>query len=175
MEIDQEIINEMSEGTNQSVQQSTFVAAEKNPDQHAKVLSLAEKFGAKSDFVEQNYDVIAKQNERNEISQKVDVATPVLKNFISNPDYAAVTKEDLDVLNNIEDKHDQYSFANQAAASAAVGTASIMSGITKLPALGANIAIKNVNDWRELFGQQRLGYETYQNQYSSSWDEAVHN
>lgn len=175
MEIDQEIINEMSEGTNQSVQQSTFVAAEKNPDQHAKVLSLAEKFGAKSDFVEQNYDVIAKQNERNEISQKVDVATPVLKNFISNPDYAAVSKDDLDVLKNIEDKHDQYSFANQAAASAAVGTASIMSGITKLPALGANIAIKNVNDWRELFGQQRLGYETYQNQYSSFWDEAVHN
>jgi hypothetical protein len=175
MELDQDIIQEMAAGTEQAVKQSTFVAAEKNPDQHAKVLTLAEKFGARSDFVEQNYDVMAKQNERNEINQKVGVASPVLKQFISNPDYAAISKDDLDVLKNIEDKHDQYNFANQAMASVGVGSASIMAGITKLPALGANIAIKNVNDWRELFGQKRLDYETYQNQYSNFWDEAVHN
>jgi len=175
MEIDQEIIQEMTAGTDQAVQQSTFVAAEKNPDQHAKVLTLAEKYGAKSEFVEQNYDTIAKQNERSEIDQKVSAASPVLKQFISNPDYAAVSKDDLDVLKNIEDIHDQYNFTNQAIASVGVGASSIMSGITKLPALSANIAIKNVNDWRELFGQKKLDYQAYQNQYSNFWDEAVHN
>lgn len=175
MELDQDILNQIDSDQNAAVQQSTFVAAEKNPDKHAKVLTLAEKFGAKSDFVEQNYEQIAKQNERNEIDEKVGAATPKLKQFISNPDYAAVSKDDLDVLKGIEDSHDQFSFANQAMASTQVGMASIMSGITKLPALGANIAIKNLNDWRELFGQKRIEGVSYKNEYADFWDEAVHN
>ena len=38
----------------QNLKGSTFVAADKDPDQYAKVLTLAEKYGSRSDFIEEN-------------------------------------------------------------------------------------------------------------------------
>lgn len=127
-----------------SLKGSTFVAAEKDPDHHAKVLTLSEKLGSRSDFIEENFDIVRKSNEKKLLDEQAMSSSPKLKSFIANPDNLAVSKDDLDTLNKLEKAHDQYGFWGQAFEGIKSSSISLMSSALKSPSY-LMTALSNAN------------------------------
>lgn len=124
----------------QQEQSSTFAASEiaatKDPDRHAKVLTLAEKMGAKSDFVDSNYEAIEKQRESYRLKGQVEesrVTAPATAEFMSNPDNLALSKDDLDHLTKLEKEKSKYGFWSQAWSGFKSSSLSLGSSLAKSP------------------------------------------
>ncbi len=79
----------------QALKQSVAQTVDKNPDQHAKVLQLARKAGLPPDHVERNYDDVKKEQDQDIDYGALVAGAPVTAEFASNPDNAAVAKDDL--------------------------------------------------------------------------------
>jgi hypothetical protein len=153
---------------------STFVAADKDPDQHAKVLTLAEKYGSRSDFIEENYDIVRKQNEKNLLDEQAFASGPKLKSFIANPDNMAVSKDDLDILNKIEGTVDNHSLANDAWKALQVGGLNLNSMLAKTPGYLANALLIPENIYHK-YNNEPQKYFKIENDLSKRYDDAAAN
>lgn len=158
----------------QSLKGSTFVAADKDPDQHAKVLTLAEKYGSRSDFIEENYDIVRKQNEKNLLDEQAFASGPKLKSFIANPDNMAVSKDDLDILNKIEGTVDNHSLANDAWKALQVGGLNLNSMLAKTPGYLANALLIPENIYHK-YNNEPQKYFKIENDLSKRYDDAAAN
>lgn len=158
----------------QNLKGSTFVAADKDPDQHAKVLTLAEKFGSRSDFIEENYDIVRKQNEKNLLDEQAFASGPKLKSFIANPDNMAVSKDDLDILNKIEGTVDNHSLANDAWKALQVGGLNLNSMLAKTPGYLANALLIPENIYHK-YNNEPQKYFKIENDLSKRYDDAAAN
>jgi hypothetical protein len=170
MELDQDIINQMKKEADARANTATYVAAEKNPDQHAKVMTLAEQFGASSDYVEQAYDDLKKESERIDISNKISGNVPKLKNFISTPDYAAVSKDDLDILKRIELDVDGHSKLDQMRTGFMMGLSKGFSGFNKVPGYLGNLSLLPENIYAQSQGKDPIQFQI-ENENSKYWDQ----
>ena len=158
----------------QNLKGSTFVAADKDPDQHAKVLTLAEKYGSRSDFIEENYDIVRKQNEKNLLDEQAFASGPKLKSFIANPDNMAVSKDDLDILNKIEGTVDNHSLANDAWKALQVGGLNLNSMLAKTPGYLANALLIPENIYHK-YNNEPQKYFKIENDLSKRYDDAAAN
>ncbi len=158
----------------QNLKGSTFVAADKDPDQHAKVLTLAEKYGSRSDFIEENYDIVRKQNEKNLLDEQAFASGPKLKSFIANPDNMAVSKDDLDILNKIEGTVDNHSLANDAWKALQVGGLNLNSMLAKTPGYLANALLIPENIYHK-YNNEPQRYFKIENALSKRYDDAAAN
>ena len=170
MELDQDIISQMKQETDIGANSATYVAAEKNPDQHAKVLTLAEQFGASSSYAEQAYDDLKKERERIDVANKINANVPKLKNFISNPDYAAVSKDDLDILKRIELDVDGHSKLDQARTGFMYGLSKAFSGFNKVPGYLGNLSLLPENIYAQAQGKDPIQFKI-ENENSKYWDQ----
>lgn len=158
----------------QNLKGSTFVAADKDPDKHAKVLTLAEKFGSRSDFIEENYDIVRKQNEKNLLDEQAFASGPKLKSFIANPDNMAVSKDDLDILNKIEGTVDNHSLANDAWKALQIGGLNLNSMLAKTPGYLANALLIPENIYHK-YNNEPQKYFKIENDLSKRYDDAAVN
>lgn len=166
--IHQELDNEL----NAQVQQSMFAAGQKNPDQHAKVMTLAESFGARSDFVEANYDALRARKEQMDVGEKLANSSPKLKEFLTDPDTAAITKDDLDSLSQIEKEVEKRNFADDAWTALKVGGFKLNAMVAKTPGYLANVALVPENIWHRYQGEPQK-YFPIENDVSRRYDQAA--
>lgn len=163
--LDTNVKSDVEQAYDESLRQATYgavtLAKDKNPDQHAKVLSLAEKMGAKSSFVEENWPTIEKKREEFNLKGSLDSAkdiAPKATEFLSNPDNLAVSKDDIDSLIELERSASKHGFATKANDALGAGMASVWSGIAKTPAFIGNLSLIPSNIIRRQLGEPEVGY-----------------
>lgn len=157
----------------QDLNSAAYVAKEKDPDQHAKVMSLAESFGAKSDFVEKNYDLIRKKREEFELKNKLGETkekAPKSTEFLANPDNLALSKDDIESFQKFESSIAKTDRAGQIESIIGFGLAAAGERMTKLPAFIGNLSLAPTNIYREMMGYDQVGY-SYENDYSKMYAE----
>lgn len=148
--------------TEEAIKSSAVIASDKSPDQHAKVVSLAEKFGARSDFVEENYNDLAKKKEDDELNLKLTNAiktNPKTTDYFSNPDLLSIAKDDIDELMKLESSINEHSFTSQAYNALGAGFAKTYENLAKAPAYIGNVSLIPSNIIRKSIGEEQVGYE----------------
>lgn len=118
------------------LEQSMAVASQKNPDQSAEYLKLAQQYNVSPQFAEQNYDMLKQKKEAAAINpQKTIAATPALAKFLANPENAMVARDDVDALGRIEDAQKSHGFGGQLFDAFRSGIYATGSSLAKIPAL----------------------------------------
>ncbi len=86
-----------------SLKQSAFVAAPKNPDQHAQVLDISQKRGLPVPAVERNFEKLQKEQsaQTTDFNEIIKIA-PGLAKWLQAPDNMAVAKDEIPELANLE-------------------------------------------------------------------------
>lgn len=112
------------------LRQSILAAADKQPDQHAKILALSQRTGIPASVVERNFEAIQKRAEIADTDySKMIRETPHLANFLSHPDNAAVAKDDHEQLGALEKLFD---YGKSLIGGAVRGTGEAISGLGTL-------------------------------------------
>lgn len=85
------------------LRRSVSLAADRTPDRHAEVLRLSERTGLAPELVERNFDKVRGRAIAADPSYaKMLRETPAVAEYLSNPDNAAVSKDDHEQLGTIE-------------------------------------------------------------------------
>lgn len=83
---------------------SLDVALQRNPDQHAENLLLANSLQLPVDTVERNKDEVKRADTLKKVDPpRLQQTHPKTAQFLSNPDHASLAVDDLDVLKGLED------------------------------------------------------------------------
>lgn len=128
------------------MKQSMYVAAQSDPDRTAEVMKLSQRLRIPSAIVERNYDDLAKkQNHIATDYQGVSEENPILSKWLTDPENAKLSHDDIDALKSIEGLVNDHSTMSQFYSSLKGGAASFMSDIAKVPALAVNIAATPYN------------------------------
>jgi hypothetical protein len=99
----QKIVREKQEAQEFNVKTSLAEAADKNPDQHAKVLKLAGETQMTPELVEENFNEIqARLNAQKVNPRKLSQEAPSLTEWLEDPNNAAIAHDDIDTLKGIE-------------------------------------------------------------------------
>jgi len=98
-----DILDEEEVEIGTSVQQSMAIASKSDPDFKAKSIKLAEEMKLPLSVVERNYDLISQKKQANQVNPaKLYAQTPSLARWLSVPDNASVSKDDISSLEKIE-------------------------------------------------------------------------
>jgi hypothetical protein len=133
-----------------ALQQSMFVAAKANPDRQAEVVRIARKRNLPSVFVDQNLEAF-KEDDAKQVNNYDTMIrdTPGLSNWLTNPDNAALAKDDLDSLKKLEQTVNDRSIYGKLYDSLRSGMATADANLAKVPGLAydafaipGNLAIK---------------------------------
>ncbi len=116
------------------LQQSMFVAAEKNPDRHAQVLNLSQRMNLPPSFVDTNFDELQKKEIKSKDYSTELAQVPGLRKFLSEPDNAIVAKDDVANLERIEKDMRDNSWFNTIAGATETGIFNMAAGAAKTPA-----------------------------------------
>jgi hypothetical protein len=116
-----------------SLQQSMFVAKDKSPDKQAKVLDISKKLSLPPSFVDRNFDSLSKKVDTQIDYDGMVDKNPRLTQWLSNSDNAALAKDDLAPLQDIEDTTHEYTGLSKAYHALNGGMASLFSSIAKAP------------------------------------------
>ncbi|HEY2851127.1 MAG TPA: hypothetical protein VGI97_14710 [Gemmatimonadaceae bacterium] len=81
---------------------AAFVAAQKDPQRHAKVLDLAGRLNMSPAFVDENYDELAKAQDQHSTQYQIDSVSPTLRNWLSDPDNASIAKHEIAPLAQVD-------------------------------------------------------------------------
>ena len=85
------------------LQQNVFVATQSDPEKKAKAMQLSQQMNLPPEFVEQNYDDLAKSFKVQSLPyDRIVNEAPGTAKFMSNPDNAAIAHDDIDNLTQIE-------------------------------------------------------------------------
>src|SRR6059036_4023372 len=105
-------------------------ASKKNPQHHAEVLKLAEKMGLAPAIVERNFDLVKQRADSMDAAYKrMGRETPKTAAFLSDPDNAAIAKDDHDQLGTLEHL---LNLGKSFAGSGIRGTGDALSGLGNL-------------------------------------------
>lgn len=93
-----------AEPKQEALQQSMYVASTKNPDEHAKVIDLSKKSGVPTNLIDKDTmgDVQEKTTQSNVDYPSLLKQAPKYSDWLSKPDNAAVTHDDLQPGANVE-------------------------------------------------------------------------
>lgn len=135
--VEQQVFNQVANDQRDSekvdLQQSMFVAKEKNPDKQAQVLSLSKKMSLPSIFVEKNFDTLSKKVQTDLDYDGMVDKNPRLSKWLSNIDNSAIAKDDLPALRDIEDTTHEYTGLASAYHALNYGLLNVLSGVAKTP------------------------------------------
>lgn len=86
-----------------NLQAAGYLAAGKDPDQHAKVIDLAKRMGVSPEFADRNFDQLDLQRQREEAAgENLPVTHPGTAQWLQDPNNAAIAKDDIQNLKQIE-------------------------------------------------------------------------
>lgn len=103
-----QLLDNDSSGSNTALKSSLYAAKDLNPDRQAKVIQLAQKLKLPVDLVNRKYETLAKTSEYKQTNYDTLIAdNPKLSEWLSDPNKAAVAKDDLPVLQAHEDLTNQ--------------------------------------------------------------------
>ncbi len=132
-----ELFEEDAQVEKKRLADSMYVGTTKNPDAHAKALSLANKTNVPSSLVTDNtYADLQKKYLRDSVDPEVLLrSNPRFTKFLSLPDNAGVVHDDIPAMKEVDDMVDDYSFTRAISQKLAKGVNSLLSGAAKTPAL----------------------------------------
>lgn len=84
------------------IQGAAFVATQKDPDRHAKVVALADRLHLTPNFVEQNYDALSQASDKFATQDAMAQVSPTLQNWLADPDNASIAKKELAPLAQVD-------------------------------------------------------------------------
>lgn len=88
----------------QQLKKSFYTSKDKTPDHSTKVIKLAKRSNLPTDFVDRNYNDLVKQDESKTDYDKIINQSPSVATYLSDPYNAAVSKDDIESLSQIESK-----------------------------------------------------------------------
>ncbi len=111
-----------------------FVAGQREPDRHAKVIELANRAKLPTSFVERNYDKLAQKDaEKSNDFDSLVAQNPGLAKFLENPDNATVARDDIDNLKKVENSVKDYGFGDSLMDSLASGLSKAGADLARAP------------------------------------------
>lgn len=125
------------QNTVQNLKNNTMVAETKQPDRHADVIRLANELKVNPEFVDRNYDTLKARPtpKGDDYYEQLVKKNPGLSKWLEDYNNVAVSKDDMDSLENIENslqkKKDGRGFFDAVAS----GIYKVGSGLAKAPAL----------------------------------------
>ena len=78
-----------------TLQQSAFVAAQRKPDRWSQVTALAQRYNLSPDFVDHNFDALAKADDQYGRQREIAAAPSGVQTWLSNPDNLSVAKDEV--------------------------------------------------------------------------------
>jgi hypothetical protein len=128
------------------LQQSMYVASPLDPDRQAKILQLATEMKMPANLVERNYDELQKKKalQTTDYNDLVE-NSPGTAQFLADPQNAAIAKDDLQNLRNVEDSVKDYGAFTSLWRSLNVGSAQLLASVARLPALVNDVGLLPVN------------------------------
>lgn len=124
-----------------ALKQSMFIAQDKVPDQHAKVLTLSGKTGIPSDLIEQDYHALERDHVRESVNyDSLIEGAPRTAKWLANPDNAAVAHDDIDSLSKVESNVKEHGLLSNMYSALNSGLANLYSSAAKVPALAYDVA-----------------------------------
>lgn len=97
-----DLIDSDKSSQKQALQTSMYNARGLAPDRSADVIRIAKKNKLPSEFVARNYDELKKQESDKEDFSGLVTDSPAVSRYLSNPQNAAVSRDDIPVLSKIE-------------------------------------------------------------------------
>jgi hypothetical protein len=98
------MLADQKESQKETLQQSMFVAAKKEPERQGRVLELSKKMNLPPDMVERNFETLEQKARPAAISDydQFIEKTPGLAKWLEDPNNAAVAQDDIEALSNVE-------------------------------------------------------------------------
>jgi hypothetical protein len=152
-----------------ALKQSMYVGVQKNPDEYAKVLNIADKMKVPSDLVESDYSAFKQAEDLKSLDPStLQRSFPKMSAWLENPDNAGIAHDDILTLKRMSSAIEGYSFASDLYNKFNSGIASLGKSVAQIPAaagqalaLPYNLALGAQG---ELTGRPDL-YEPYKFQY----------
>ncbi len=147
----------------QSLKQSMYLGAQKNPDQHAKILEVASKSKVSPRFAEENYDALDQILKRNQVSYStMNKRYPKMSQFLQDENNAAIAHDDLDGLKKLEDQINDHSTMdsilgaiNSGYRNLSAGVANLNASVAKVPALVQDAVLWPQNQINKYLGREQ--------------------
>jgi hypothetical protein len=177
-----DMLHEEQGSQKQALQQSMFVAARKEPDQHARVLELSKKTNLPSAFVERNYEKLAqKQAQQGTDYDQIISETPGLAAWLQEPDNAAIARDDIEGLAQVErslkshrEENEFFTLMRSAMARANARVAKIPAALHNTTAVAYNELVADpVNSLISGYRLPKMDYATDAGPVADIYDETV--
>lgn len=120
----------------QALQGAMFVATKTEPDRRAKAQQLADRMKIPVDVAERQYDTLSKREAESatDYDGLID-KSPKLAEWLSDPNNAAVARDDIDNLGKVEQTVSDHSMMSTMYSALNSGLASMYSNVARVPAL----------------------------------------
>lgn len=128
------LLNEQKDLQKTELQASMFAAKDKVPDHQAQVQGLAAKMKLAPELVERNFDELNKHADQSQHDYEDIVnSSPKVAEWLSNPNNAALAKDDIPNLQALEDAHKEYGTMRTMFNALTSGVAGMNAGLARLP------------------------------------------
>lgn len=125
-----------------AVKQSMYVGVQKNPDEFAKVVNIADQMKIPSDLVESDYGAFKQKLDLDKLDPyTLQKSFPRMASWLENPDNAGIAHDDLVPLKRMESAIEGYSFTSDLFANLNSGIASLGKQFFQAPAAIVQTAV----------------------------------
>jgi hypothetical protein len=128
-----EIDAEVQAEKKSDLQQSMYVAAQKEPDRHAEVLKLSQKYNVAPEFADRNYDELSKKEQAEALNADALDDTPTVAEFLRDPNNAILAKDDIGNLTQAERHVQKRELSTRLHDALGKGLANFYGGILRSP------------------------------------------
>lgn len=146
---------ELASDKKSELDQSVFAAQDQGPDEKAKAMGLADKLQAPLSLVEKDPKSF-EQFDYKKQAEETFKNYPKTAEWASDPNHAALIKDDLGPISNIENSVNEYTILDKSIRTLNRGAANVVSWIFRLPALINKAGLLPINAARSLLNYPEL-------------------
>lgn len=144
------LANDLRVEENNNLSRSFFGASDQSPEEKARAIDLSQRLDISKDLIESDPKSFEDYDYKKQAENLLQYA-PKTADWLKNPDHAALTKDDLENTSSIESKVNEYSIVDKSLRTLNSGSAAILSGLARLPALANDIGLFPINVVRQYF------------------------